>query len=76
MLQLQYLNVRSESMARAKMQSVQPTQPCHPALQSGDITAQLKQYLELCESQHIDFYDCLAHARIEYDKARYQGLAH
>lgn len=35
---------------------------------SGEVTTQLQQYLELCANLRIDFYDCLAHARIEYDK--------
>ena len=35
---------------------------------SCEVTSQLQQYLELCASLRIDFYDCLAHARIEYDK--------
>ena len=35
---------------------------------SCEVTTQLQQYLELCANLRIDFYDCLAHARIEYDK--------
>ncbi len=35
---------------------------------SSEVTTQLQQYLELCANLRIDFYDCLAHARIEYDK--------
>ncbi|QKJ65728.1 hypothetical protein HQN60_02715 [Deefgea piscis] len=37
---------------------------------SDEVTAQLQHYLELCANLRIDFYDCLAHARIEYDKNR------
>nr|WP_314901231.1 hypothetical protein [uncultured Deefgea sp.] len=35
---------------------------------SNEVTTQLQKYLELCANLRIDFYDCLAHARIEYDK--------
>ena len=35
---------------------------------SSEVTTQLQQYIELCANLRIDFYDCLAHARIEYDK--------
>lgn len=38
---------------------------------SNEVTTQLQQYLELCANLRIDFYDCLAHARIEYDKHRH-----
>jgi hypothetical protein len=53
-------------------QAGNPTQnasPSNPREQlSDEVTTQLQQYLELCANLRIDFYDCLAHARIEYDK--------
>ncbi|WP_373976238.1 hypothetical protein NT239_05525 [Chitinibacter sp. SCUT-21] len=35
---------------------------------SDEITSELEQCIELCAKLKIDFYDCLAHARIEYEK--------
>ena len=54
------------------MASCQPSvlnqTPTTKAQLSDEVTTQLQQYLELCANLRIDFYDCLAHARIEYDK--------
>jgi hypothetical protein len=35
---------------------------------STEITSELEQCIALCAKLKIDFYDCLAHARIEYEK--------
>ncbi|WP_028449568.1 MULTISPECIES: hypothetical protein [Chitinibacter] len=35
---------------------------------SHEITHELEQCLSLCQQLQIDFYACLAHARIEFDK--------
>jgi hypothetical protein len=35
---------------------------------SNEISSELQQCIELCAKLNIDFYDCLSHARIEYDK--------
>ncbi|QLI80703.1 hypothetical protein HZU75_03685 [Chitinibacter fontanus] len=38
------------------------------ALLSNEITTELEQCIALCAKLKIDFYDCLAHARIDYEK--------
>jgi|NOAtaT_5_FD_contig_21_7201174_length_261_multi_4_in_0_out_0_1 hypothetical protein len=35
---------------------------------SHEITTELEECIALCAKLKIDFYDCLAHARIEYEK--------
>ncbi|QLG86805.1 hypothetical protein HQ393_00305 [Chitinibacter bivalviorum] len=40
---------------------------------SHEITSELQLCIELCAQLNIDFYDCLAHARIEYEKHLREG---
>ncbi|WP_157315245.1 hypothetical protein [Chitinibacter sp. GC72] len=35
---------------------------------SHEITHELEQCLALCQQLRIDFYDCLAHARIDFER--------